>query len=206
MALFTIGGSGKSFSQSGISMKLTGDKAALRKLQRMSLAIQRRLTRKAADSAMRIARKKARSSAPVETGELRRQLDIRTKTYAKSGVVIAVVGPKRTRTDAGSRRLLKQANAEKAKFRDFVSTGSSRTILKRFVKARNKIETQRVLSKKALGRVPANYFHLVELGTKRGVSATHFLERTLRRNHSVILGKFRSILRRGILREAAKKG
>ncbi len=191
MALFTIGGNGKSFSQSGISMRLTGDKAAIRKLQRMSGAIQRRLTRKAAHSAMRIARKKARSSVPVETGEMRRQLDIRTKSYTKSGVTVSVVGPRRTRSAASTDKLLKHASA-------FGPAQSAR--------GQASLERRRSNAQKALKRVPANYFHLVELGTKRGVSATHFLERTLLRNHSAILNKFRSVLRRGILREAAKKG
>lgn len=190
MALFRLGGGAAAFSSSGIEMKLKGDKDAIRKLWRMKNSLQRRLTRKAADSAMRVARKKARSAAPIETGELRRQMDIRTKAYPKSGVVVSVVGPKRGRTAAAESRLTRQA----AEF------GPARSR-----RGQAALERRRSNASKALKRVPANYFHLVELGTRRGVKATHFLERALTRNRSAILGKFRSTLRRGILREAARK-
>lgn len=74
--------------------RMSGEKKLNRKLSRLKEAVKRRVLRKAVTAASKPVLKAAKTKAPKQTGLLRKSLGRRTKTYRKSGVAVAVVGPR----------------------------------------------------------------------------------------------------------------
>jgi len=87
-----------------ITGKVTGIDDAIRRMKAMKASAERKLVRAATTKAMRAAQKDAKRNAPVDRsgryfkgefykgGSLKKAIGIRTRTYAKTGMVVVLVG------------------------------------------------------------------------------------------------------------------
>ena len=71
---------------------IQGDKALIRKLERLKGAVRRRIVIGAVSKALTPAVKAARRAAPVKTGLLKASIGKKTKRYRRSGTVVGLVG------------------------------------------------------------------------------------------------------------------
>jgi len=79
---------------SDFSINLLGEKQLLRKLDRLSDKIGRRVLAKAMRAASRPVIKAARANVPTDSGNLKKSLGVRLKFYRGSGTEVAIVGPR----------------------------------------------------------------------------------------------------------------
>ena len=123
----------------GITMRLVGVEKRKKRLDRLEVKVQKKIVGKAVSAAAKPMLKAAKANAPVLTGLLKLAMATASRTYRKSGSIVAVIGPR------------------------FWGAASEPTKLqvKRF--AMQKTAAKRARAAKA---VPAWYAHLVEGGTK----------------------------------------
>jgi len=96
-----------------ISFDLTGDKALMRKLDKLSDKMGRRVLMKAMRAGSRPIVVAARARVPVETEGLKKSIGTRFKWYGGTGTYVAVVGPRikylKKKDASGKRRLVLNA-------------------------------------------------------------------------------------------------
>ena len=98
-----------------IKLDLTGDKALMRNLDRLTDKVGRRVLRKAMRAAARPVVKAAKGFAPVSTGKVKKHLKdsigTRFKWYGSTGTEVVVVGPrikyKKEKDSSGKRQLVR---------------------------------------------------------------------------------------------------
>ena len=82
----------------GFGIRLVGDKElkrAFKQLARLDERKKNTIVRQALGKAAKPILKNARARVPVESGLLKKSLGVKTKTYRRSGVSIAVIGPRK---------------------------------------------------------------------------------------------------------------
>ncbi len=77
-----------------IEGKLTGLQDLFRKLDELESKVRKKITSKALQAGMKPLTKAARAGIHDDTGQLRRSLGTRTRTYRNSGVVVVMMGPR----------------------------------------------------------------------------------------------------------------
>lgn len=86
-----------------VTFRIHGVKELQRKLTRLKSSVQKKVTRSAVSAAIRPVRMAAKSQAPKETGQLKKALTVKVKTY-KSGNVFGMVSVKNEKDAATGRR------------------------------------------------------------------------------------------------------
>lgn len=82
---------------------IQGDRELIVQLERLKGAVRRKTTRRAVTVAIRPVRMAAKRFTPKDTGELRKNLTMKVKTY-KNGNVFGMVGVKNEKNEATGRR------------------------------------------------------------------------------------------------------
>jgi hypothetical protein len=77
------------------TIKLTGDKEVIAMLQTLGKVGAKRAVKKAANAGLTPMQKAVKKTVPVETGQMKKTLAKKVKTYAKDGVTFGVTGIKR---------------------------------------------------------------------------------------------------------------
>jgi HK97 gp10 family phage protein len=80
-------------------IRIVGDKALLKRLDRIAPAIRKKILRPAVTKAARPIRQAIKARAPVDAGHLKKSIDLKAKSYRHTAV--AIVGP---RSDMGFAR------------------------------------------------------------------------------------------------------
>lgn len=75
-----------------MALTIHGDKALLKALKKLPDRIQRRVLRKAVGRGTTVVHKRAKATAPVDSGRYKSSLRKKTKTYKRAGVVVGIVG------------------------------------------------------------------------------------------------------------------
>lgn len=73
---------------------LKGFRELTAKLDQLKRSVRNRILRKAVTAAAGIVVNAAKAACPVETGQLRKSIGKRIKTYRRTGVVVGIVGPR----------------------------------------------------------------------------------------------------------------
>ena len=173
-------------ARSDFNVTADGFRDVARNLEKLKRNVQRKVTRGAVTKAMRPVAKSAKANAKKikDTGLLSRSIGTRTKTYARSGVVISIVGARE-----GFRTRVKRK-------------GWDNTTVDLFRKKKdgNLVE---------VWADPAKYAHLVELGTKPhgnhpGAAPKPYLRPAIITNRISSVNIFRTAMFEGMEREAKK--
>lgn len=176
-------------SRVAIRVKVEGADALLKRLDRLKRTARNKVLRPAVNEACNPVLAAARATAPADEGWLRKALAKRVKTYARSGVVVGVVGPRT----------------------GYQTTGRGQS------KRRGLTAFGRKLRSKTRRR-PSKYAHLVEYGTAPhriavprggglvvrhpGSPATRFLRRAWEQSGGRAFALLRARVAAGLLKEA----
>ncbi len=82
-------------SEKVILMKLTGDKKLVKKFENLKKRAKKTAFRAATRAGGSVLRKQLKKDAPKDTGQLKRSVHVRVKTYPAKGVYVAVAGIKK---------------------------------------------------------------------------------------------------------------
>ena len=160
------------------TFKIVGLDALNRKLQTFGWRVYKNVMRRAVRAAAKPIVRKARATAPVRTGTLKKSIDVRIKAYQRSETVVAVIGARKDIAYGGG------GLAKRAK-------GQSKS---EFAKATEGFHK------------PFKIIHLVERGHggKKPARARPFLEPALISQSHAAISALKSKLAAGIAKEAAR--
>lgn len=165
-----------------IRVEVAGVSDCLRAFSELPQAVQNRQMRIGLNAAAGVIRDAAKSNAPRETGLLRRSLKIKVRvpnaSYNRAHhgrPAYAVIGP--------ARRVIGLATT---------AGGKTRGGIKRAIKAQSGVGTVRI-------RRPSRYAHLVEKGTRRGVTPKRFLARAVSNQGEAAKAKMLNKIRDGVM-------
>lgn len=82
-------------------IRIIGDKQLIKKLKKLGPRIFKKSIKKALRRGAKPFVKTARGSAERETNTLRKSIGVRVKTYGRSGVIMALIGPRSSITGIG---------------------------------------------------------------------------------------------------------
>lgn len=82
-------------SEKVIILKLVGDKKLVKKFENLKRRAKKTVFRAATRSGVSVLRKQIKKDAPKDTGQLKRSVHARVKTYPSKGVYIGVAGIKK---------------------------------------------------------------------------------------------------------------
>lgn len=111
----------------GISGKLDGMKQSLASLAGLGRTVRNQILRKALDKATQPMLKRAKQLAPRgPTGLLRKSLGRKIKTYRRSGVVVAILGPRK-----GFRKVVNGKPVDPVRYAHLVELGRGAVAVKK---------------------------------------------------------------------------
>lgn len=172
-----------------IEFSVHGEAQLAANLLKLKVAVQKKITRKAVTAAMRPLRMTAKKFAPKDTGQLRKQLVSKVKTY-KSGNVFGIVGVKNEKDEATGRRPSKYLH---------LVLGGTKAHEIRPRRKRVLVGTNLFAKGNAVQRVM--YGRLVQ---HPGAKKNPFLTDAFSGSSEAALDKFRDVMRDGILDEVDK--
>lgn len=172
-----------------ITFSVHGDEQLRVNLVKLKVAVQRKITRKAVTAAMRPLRMTAKKFAPKDTGQMRKQLVSKIKTY-KSGNVFGIVGVKNEKDSATGRR--------PSKYLHLVMGGT---------KAHDILPTKKRILVSTNLFAKGNKIKRIVFGRRvqhPGAKKNPFLTDAFHGSSEAALDKFRDVMRDGILDEVDK--
>jgi HK97 gp10 family phage protein len=166
----------------GVNVHVIGTRKAIRKLRKLPGRVQKKALHRAVSAGAGQIKKAAKPAAPRETGMLQRSFIVkRLKTDAWGDVNY------RVQPSSKSKKAIRRTAKGK-----LVAMGAK------------KIQAAIASGQKMKYRNPQKYAHLVELGTRRGVSPRHFLKSAYKRSKTAALKAIKARVRKELLMAAKR--
>lgn len=166
--------------------KITGDKALLKKLNRLKGSTRKKVMRQAVAAAVRPIRSAAKSEAPVEFGVLKKRLTVKVKAY-KSGNVFGMVSVSNEAKDEATGR-------RPSKYLHLVTLGTKP----------HEIKVKQARELVAVNKKTGDVRKFGPRVNHPGAKPNDFLQRAIGSQRQASLDKFSEVLRAAILREAKR--
>lgn len=127
----------------GVRVKIDGLEQLFARLAGIKKSLRTRILRKAVDKASKPILARAKALVPRDTGLLRKSLGRRVKTYGKTGVAVAVIGPRvgfrKQRAEQGKKKLVKAGSGagrvmNPVKYAHLVEKGTAHSAARPFLR------------------------------------------------------------------------